>query len=68
MLPNNDDIDSSLTYAQKKTIDSKRMRLPTVCNNMNVLLLTQFFSTTRGGGEYVFSMIAQLLAEKGNNV
>ena len=35
---------------------------------MNVLLLTQFFSTTRGGGEYVFSMIAQLLAEKGNNV
>ena len=36
--------------------------------NMNVLLLSQFFSTTKGGGEYVFSMMAQLLAEKGNNV
>ncbi|SHO42883.1 Glycosyltransferase [Nitrosotalea sinensis] len=30
---------------------------------MNVLLLSQFFSTTRGGGEYVFSIIAKKLAE-----
>lgn len=35
---------------------------------MNVLLLSQFFSTTKGGGEYVFSLIAKLLADKGNNV
>ncbi|HJT09680.1 MAG TPA: glycosyltransferase family 4 protein [Candidatus Nitrosotalea sp.] len=30
---------------------------------MNILLLSQFFSTTRGGGEYVFSVIAKKLAE-----
>ena len=35
---------------------------------MNVLLLTQFFSITKGGSEYLFSLIAQLLAEQGNNV
>src|SRR2546426_5380169 len=35
---------------------------------MNVLLLTQFFSTTKGGGEYVFSLMARLLADSGNNV
>lgn len=35
---------------------------------MNVLLLSQFFSLTRGGGEYVFSLIAKSLAEEGNNV
>jgi len=36
--------------------------------NINVLLLTQFFSTTKGGGEYVFSLIAKTLADKGNKV
>ena len=35
---------------------------------MNVLLLSQFFSTTKGGGEYVFSMIAKMLAKNGHNV
>lgn len=35
---------------------------------MNVLLLTQFFSTTKGGGEYVFSLIAKMLADSRNNV
>ncbi len=35
---------------------------------MNILLLTQFFSTTRGGGEHIFSLIAKNLAEKGHNV
>ena len=35
---------------------------------MNVLLLTQFFSTTRGGGEHIFSLIAKNLAEKGHRV
>ena len=35
---------------------------------MNILLLSQFFSTTKGGGEYVFSLMAQLLADSGNNV
>jgi len=35
---------------------------------MNVLLLSQFFSTTRGGGEYVFSILAKLLAEEGDHV
>lgn len=35
---------------------------------MNVLLLTQFFSTTKGGGEYVFSLIAKALADSRNNV
>ncbi|MDE1766188.1 MAG: glycosyltransferase family 4 protein [Thaumarchaeota archaeon] len=35
---------------------------------MNVLLLSQFFSTTRGGGEYIFSLIARGLAEDNNKV
>ena len=35
---------------------------------MNILLLSQFFSTTKGGGEYVFSLIANQLAQDGNNV
>jgi len=35
---------------------------------MNVLLLTQFLSTNRGGGEYVFSLMARLLADSGNKV
>ena len=35
---------------------------------MNILLLSQFFSTTRGGGEYVFSLIARNLAENGHRV
>ena len=35
---------------------------------LNVLLLSQFFSTTRGGGEYVFSTIARKLAENDNKV
>ncbi|MEX0765020.1 MAG: glycosyltransferase family 4 protein [Nitrosopumilaceae archaeon] len=35
---------------------------------MNILLLSQFFSTTRGGGEYVFSIVAKKLAENGHKV
>jgi len=35
---------------------------------MNILLLSQFFSTTRGGGEYVFSMMAKKLIENGHQV
>ncbi|MEO9307240.1 MAG: glycosyltransferase family 4 protein [Nitrososphaera sp.] len=35
---------------------------------MNILLLSQFFSTTRGGGEYVFNIIAKNLAKNGHNV
>lgn len=35
---------------------------------MNILLLTQFFSTTRGGGEYVFSIIAKKLTENNHRV
>lgn len=35
---------------------------------MNILLLTQFFSNTKGGGEYVFSLLAKKLAENGHNV
>jgi len=35
---------------------------------MNVLLLSQFFSTTRGGGEYNFSLIAKKLAENNHRV
>lgn len=35
---------------------------------MKVLLLSQFFSTTKGGGEYVFSLMAKTLADKGNKV
>jgi len=35
---------------------------------MNILLLTQFFSTRRGGGEHVFSIIAKKLAENNHKV
>jgi len=35
---------------------------------MNILLLSQFFSTTKGGGEYVFSMLAKMLVKNGHNV
>ncbi|MDE1844246.1 MAG: glycosyltransferase family 4 protein [Thaumarchaeota archaeon] len=35
---------------------------------MKILLLTQFFSTTKGGGEYVFSLMAKMLADRGNKV
>ena len=35
---------------------------------MNVLILSQFFSTTRGGGEYVFNLIAKKLAENNHKV
>ena len=35
---------------------------------MNILLLSQFMSTTKGGGEYVFSIMAKLLSENGHNV
>ena len=35
---------------------------------MNILLLSQFFSTTKGGGEYVFKTIAKNLAENNNKV
>jgi glycosyltransferase involved in cell wall biosynthesis len=35
---------------------------------LKILLLSQFFSTTRGGGEYVFSLIAKNLAENGHEV
>lgn len=35
---------------------------------MKILLLSQFFSTTRGGGEHVFSLIAKNLAENGHEV
>lgn len=35
---------------------------------MNILLLSQFFSTTRGGGEYVFSLIAKGLVANGHQV
>ena len=35
---------------------------------MNFLFLTQFFSSTRGGGEFVFHHMAKMLAEKNHNV
>jgi len=35
---------------------------------MNILLLTQFFSPTRGGGEIVFYQLADQLARKGHKV
>ncbi|HSB57688.1 MAG TPA: glycosyltransferase family 4 protein [Nitrosopumilaceae archaeon] len=35
---------------------------------MNVLLLSQFFSTTKGGGEYLFNIIAKNLAENNHKV
>jgi glycosyltransferase involved in cell wall biosynthesis len=35
---------------------------------MNILLITQFLSTTKGGGEYLFSVIANGLASRGHHV
>ena len=35
---------------------------------MNILLLSQFFSTTKGGGEYVFKIIAKVMAQNGHKV
>jgi len=35
---------------------------------VNVLFFSQFFSTTRGGGEYVISLIAKKLAENNHKV
>ena len=35
---------------------------------MKILLLTQFFSQTRGGGEYVFNLIAKELAKNNHKV
>tara|TARA_B110001454_G_scaffold81590_1_gene78591 strand:- start:2209 stop:3387 length:1179 start_codon:yes stop_codon:yes gene_type:complete len=35
---------------------------------LNVLLLSQFFSTTKGGGEYLFKTIARTLTQNGHNV
>jgi len=35
---------------------------------MNILILSQFFSTTRGGGEYVLKLISKKLAENGHRV
>jgi len=35
---------------------------------MNILLLSQFFSTSRGGGEYVFQLIAKKLVENNHKV
>jgi len=35
---------------------------------MKILLLTQFLSTTKGGGEHVFALMGKLLAKSGNKV
>jgi glycosyltransferase involved in cell wall biosynthesis len=35
---------------------------------MNILLLSQFFSSTRGGGEYLFHLIAKKLAQNNHRV
>ena len=35
---------------------------------MNILLLSQFFSTTKGGGEYVFKTIAKLMEQNNHKV
>ena len=35
---------------------------------MHVLFLSQFFSTTKGGGEYVFSILAKKLAENEHKI
>ena len=35
---------------------------------MKVLLLSQFFSTTKGGGEYVFKTIAKVMVQNGHQV
>lgn len=36
--------------------------------HLKILLLSQFFSSTKGGGEYVFEMIADGLAARGHEV
>jgi len=35
---------------------------------LNILILSQFFSTTRGGGEYFFNLVAKNLAKNNHNV
>jgi len=35
---------------------------------VNILLLSQFFSTTKGGGEYVFKTIAKVMVQNGHKV
>jgi len=35
---------------------------------MNILLLSQFFSTTKGGGEYVFKTIANIMVQNDHKV
>jgi glycosyltransferase involved in cell wall biosynthesis len=35
---------------------------------LNILLLSQFFSTTKGGGEYVFKIIGKVMSQNGHNV
>jgi glycosyltransferase involved in cell wall biosynthesis len=35
---------------------------------LNILILSQFFSTTKGGGEYVFKTIAKNLTQNGHKV
>ena len=47
-----------------KTLKSFQSRF----NVLKILLLSQFFSTTKGGGEYVFKTIANNLAENGHKV
>lgn len=37
-------------------------------STLNILLLSQFFSTTKGGGEHVFSVIAKKLAKENHKV
>jgi len=36
--------------------------------SMNIILISQFFSTTRGGGEYLFHIIANMLVKNGHKV
>jgi len=35
---------------------------------MKILLLSQFFSTIKGGGEYVFKTIAKVMVQNGHKV
>jgi glycosyltransferase involved in cell wall biosynthesis len=35
---------------------------------MNIILFSQFFSSTKGGGEYLFKVIAKVLVQKGHKV
>jgi len=39
-----------------------------IVNQVNILILSQFFSSTKGGGEYIFSLMARKLAEEGHKV